>query len=254
MTWTLPLSGLDWHSETKGLRVPHSSSWGNEPTSIQHWILNTEIKLTLVSPSRLLTAGGGLADRTESVFFSFQGTIVLPNIASSLYDPEQWETPRQFNPGHFLDKDGNFVSQEAFLPFSIGKWPTAQTLTVWIGTVELRCPLKTYWLFILNFFAENSNISQSNCKHLFCWTNNNMENQRHPGKCIHLTCPIFGRMFSANNYGYWFGAYISTPDIYLKSTCEQLCWFFMHTKLDHNIFIPGRASLCSSFTWLNEFL
>uniref|UniRef100_A0A8D0EKG6 Uncharacterized protein n=1 Tax=Strix occidentalis caurina TaxID=311401 RepID=A0A8D0EKG6_STROC len=49
-----------------------------------------------------------------------KGTIVLPNIASSLYDPEQWETPRQFNPGHFLDKDGNFVSQEAFLPFSVG--------------------------------------------------------------------------------------------------------------------------------------
>ncbi|KAK2538489.1 hypothetical protein Q9233_002349 [Columba guinea] len=49
-----------------------------------------------------------------------KGTIVLPNIASSLYDPEHWETPRQFNPGHFLDKDGNFVSQEAFLPFSIG--------------------------------------------------------------------------------------------------------------------------------------
>ncbi|NXR98955.1 CP2J2 protein, partial [Oxylabes madagascariensis] len=50
-----------------------------------------------------------------------KGTIVLPNIASSLYDPEQWETPRQFNPGHFLDKDGNFVAQEAFLPFSIGQ-------------------------------------------------------------------------------------------------------------------------------------
>ncbi|NXI97972.1 CP2J6 protein, partial [Psophia crepitans] len=49
-----------------------------------------------------------------------KGTIVLPNIPSSLYDPEQWETPRQFNPGHFLDNDGNFVSQEAFLPFSIG--------------------------------------------------------------------------------------------------------------------------------------
>ncbi|XP_010220744.1 PREDICTED: cytochrome P450 2J2-like [Tinamus guttatus] len=49
-----------------------------------------------------------------------KGTTVLANIASSLYDPEQWETPRQFNPGHFLDKDGNFVSPEAFLPFSIG--------------------------------------------------------------------------------------------------------------------------------------
>lgn len=55
------------------------------------------------------------------MFLSSQGSIVLPNIASSLYDPEHWETPRQFNPGHFLDKDGNFVSREAFLPFSIGK-------------------------------------------------------------------------------------------------------------------------------------
>ncbi|NXF65251.1 CP2J2 protein, partial [Ciccaba nigrolineata] len=49
-----------------------------------------------------------------------KGTIIMPNIASVLYDPEQWETPRQFNPGHFLDKEGKFVSREAFLPFSAG--------------------------------------------------------------------------------------------------------------------------------------
>uniref|UniRef100_A0A493T0J1 Uncharacterized protein n=2 Tax=Anas platyrhynchos TaxID=8839 RepID=A0A493T0J1_ANAPP len=44
----------------------------------------------------------------------------LVNIDSVLSDPEKWETPDQFNPGHFLDKDGNFVHREAFLPFSIG--------------------------------------------------------------------------------------------------------------------------------------
>ncbi|XP_004640851.1 cytochrome P450 2B4-like [Octodon degus] len=49
-----------------------------------------------------------------------KGTIVLPNLASALCDPEHWETPHQFNPGHFLDKDGNFVVNEAFLPFSAG--------------------------------------------------------------------------------------------------------------------------------------
>ncbi|XP_053420621.1 cytochrome P450 2J2-like [Nycticebus coucang] len=49
-----------------------------------------------------------------------KGTIILPNLASVLYDPECWETPRQFNPGHFLDKDGSFVVNEAFLPFSAG--------------------------------------------------------------------------------------------------------------------------------------
>ncbi|NWX89143.1 CP2J6 protein, partial [Nothoprocta pentlandii] len=49
-----------------------------------------------------------------------KNTIILANIDSVLSDPEKWETPRQFNPGHFLDKDGNFVNREAFLPFSIG--------------------------------------------------------------------------------------------------------------------------------------
>ncbi|NXG30913.1 CP2J6 protein, partial [Dromaius novaehollandiae] len=47
-------------------------------------------------------------------------TIILSNIDSVLSDPEKWETPHQFNPGHFLDEDGNFVNREAFLPFSIG--------------------------------------------------------------------------------------------------------------------------------------
>lgn len=61
-------------------------------------------------------------NRTVSVVSFLQGTIVIPNIASVLYDPEQWETPRQFNPGHFLDKEGNFVNREAFLPFSVGKY------------------------------------------------------------------------------------------------------------------------------------
>ncbi|EHH16556.1 hypothetical protein EGK_11847, partial [Macaca mulatta] len=50
-----------------------------------------------------------------------KGTIILPLCRGSvLYDPECWETPPQFNPGHFLDKDGNFVANEAFLPFSAG--------------------------------------------------------------------------------------------------------------------------------------
>lgn len=65
--------------------------------------------------------GKTLVVGTESTVFSLQGTIIMPNIASVLYDPEQLETPRQFNPGHFLDKEGNSVPREAFLPFSAGK-------------------------------------------------------------------------------------------------------------------------------------
>lgn len=44
--------------------------------------------------------------------------ILLLN--SVLRDKTQWETPHQFNPGHFLDADGRFVKQEAFMAFSAG--------------------------------------------------------------------------------------------------------------------------------------
>ncbi|KYO47184.1 hypothetical protein Y1Q_0002202 [Alligator mississippiensis] len=47
-----------------------------------------------------------------------ENTIILSNIDSVLTDPGQWETPEEFNPNHFLDKDGNVVSRGAFLPFS----------------------------------------------------------------------------------------------------------------------------------------
>ncbi|XP_053558508.1 cytochrome P450 2C14 isoform X2 [Bombina bombina] len=51
-----------------------------------------------------------------------KNTIILPNLDSVLHDPKHWETPYKFNPNHFLDKDGNFVAPEAFLPFSADLW------------------------------------------------------------------------------------------------------------------------------------
>lgn len=49
-----------------------------------------------------------------------QGTSVMPNLTSVLFDKNEWETPETFNPEHFLDADGKFVRREAFLPFSAG--------------------------------------------------------------------------------------------------------------------------------------
>ncbi|XP_069069002.1 cytochrome P450 2J4-like [Pleurodeles waltl] len=49
-----------------------------------------------------------------------KGTIVIPNLPSAMNDPEYWKTPDQFNPANFLDKEGQFVTTEAFLPFSAG--------------------------------------------------------------------------------------------------------------------------------------
>uniref|UniRef100_A0A8D0E329 Uncharacterized protein n=1 Tax=Salvator merianae TaxID=96440 RepID=A0A8D0E329_SALMN len=49
-----------------------------------------------------------------------KGSVVATDLRSALLDPKEWATPHQFNPKHFLDKDGNFVDREAFLPFGAG--------------------------------------------------------------------------------------------------------------------------------------
>ncbi|NXQ35157.1 CP2J2 protein, partial [Alaudala cheleensis] len=49
-----------------------------------------------------------------------KGTILMANLSSLLRDKDEWKTPDNFNPEHFL-KDGKFWKNECFQPFSMGK-------------------------------------------------------------------------------------------------------------------------------------
>ncbi|XDV12375.1 hypothetical protein PO909_001069 [Leuciscus waleckii] len=54
-------------------------------------------------------------------FLIKKGTSVFALLVSVLRDENEWETPDSFNPRHFLNKQGQFVKKDAFLPFSAGR-------------------------------------------------------------------------------------------------------------------------------------
>ncbi|XP_040283166.1 cytochrome P450 2K4-like [Bufo bufo] len=50
-----------------------------------------------------------------------KGTQIIPLLTSVLYDKKQFKAPEEFNPINFLDSEGQFVKNEAFMVFSAGR-------------------------------------------------------------------------------------------------------------------------------------
>uniref|UniRef100_A0A3B1IMS7 Cytochrome P450 2K1-like n=1 Tax=Astyanax mexicanus TaxID=7994 RepID=A0A3B1IMS7_ASTMX len=84
-------------------------------------------------------------DVTFNGYFIKKGTSVMPLLSSVLWDESEWETPKSFNPAHFLDADGRFVNRDAFMPFSAGR-------RVCLGESLARMELFLFFTSLLQHF------------------------------------------------------------------------------------------------------
>uniref|UniRef100_A0A8B9KYP2 Cytochrome P450, family 2, subfamily AE, polypeptide 1 n=1 Tax=Astyanax mexicanus TaxID=7994 RepID=A0A8B9KYP2_ASTMX len=83
--------------------------------AVIHEVLRAANALNITPPrvaSRDTTIGGYLIPK---------GVTVFPLLRAIMQDKNEYSTPDEFNPGHFLDENGKFLKKESFIPFSIGK-------------------------------------------------------------------------------------------------------------------------------------
>lgn len=83
-----------------------------------------------------------LQNANTNVLTPTQGTGISTMLSSVLFDKTEWETPKVFNPQHFLDSEGKFRKRDAFLPFSAGAFSKR---IIFLSDLREMLPLTTQW-------------------------------------------------------------------------------------------------------------
>uniref|UniRef100_A0A672RGM4 Cytochrome P450 2M1-like n=1 Tax=Sinocyclocheilus grahami TaxID=75366 RepID=A0A672RGM4_SINGR len=75
-----------------------------------------------------------------------KGVMVFPLLSSMLIDPKMWKNPDCFDPENFLDADGRFQKNDAFVVFGMGK-------RACLGEALARIELFIFFTYLLQHFT-----------------------------------------------------------------------------------------------------